>query len=651
MAPVKLFLPLLALSCTLQYSEARSFVIDYENDCFLKDGQPFRYISGSLHYFRVPRFYWKDRLMKMKAGGLNAVQTYIAWNIHEPVHGQYNFEGDADVVSFIELANSIGLLVILRPGPYICAEWEFGGYPPWLLMKNTSIRLRNAENKQYLSYLKSWMSVLLPKLKPLLYSNGGPVISVQVENEYGDMRDFYGCDHSYLKFLENLFREYLGNDVILFTVDSASEALLSCGTIPSLYATVDFGPGADPEKAFAILRKFSPKGPLVNTEFYPGMFDQWGRPHHTSSAENVARFLDKILSMNASVSFYVYEGGTNFGFMNGASNLVPAITSYDYDAPLTEAGDTTTKFRILRETIAKHEKIPEIPIPGNTTKFAYGKVQMTQLSTFLDAVPKLSAPHGPVNSSFPLTMEQIGQNYGFILYRTSISQELAQSRVILSFTGLVRDRAIIYVGKIRQATVFGRPKEFTVALNIGDMLQLDILVENMGRWNGPLPQPKGILGNVTLNGTLVMNWQIYSINLDNLFSDAFDFPLHLAEKVDSLLDMDNSFAPSFFYGEFPVNSSYDTFLHLPGWSKGQAFVNGFNLGRYWPVVGPQITLFVPANVLSLKQKSASVMLFELDGAPCIFPETCFVEFVATPSLNGPVHPIPDNKETRVNSGL
>ena len=643
MAAAKLFLPFLAFLCTLRYSEARSFVIDYDNNCFLKDGQPFRYISGCLHYFRVPRFYWKDRLMKMKAGGLNAVQTYIAWNIHEPVHGQYNFEGDADLVSFIELANSVGLLVIVRAGPYICAEWEFGGYPAWLV-KNTTIILRSTDNQQFLNYVESWMSVLLPKLKPLLYSNGGPIISVQVENEYGY---YFACDHNYLRFLEAVFRQYLGYDVILFTVDGDSESSLKCGNIPSLYATVDFGSTTDPEEAFAVMRKFSPRGPLVNTEYYPGWLDRWSVPHQTSPAEAVAKTLDKMLSMNASVNFYMYEGGTNFGFMNGAgysssNGLLPSITSYDYDAPLTEAGDTTTKFHILRETIAKHEKIPEIPIPPNTTKFAYGKVQMTQLSTFLDAVPKLSAPHGPVNSLFPLTMEQIGQSYGFVLYQTQIPQKFAQSSVILSISNLVRDRAIIYVGKIRQATMFRHPKDQSVALDVGDVLQLDILVENMGRCNGGLAEPKGILGNVTLNGTILVNWLVYPINLDNLFSDAPDFRPHPIEDMNGFLNKDNSFAPSFFYGEFPVNSSYDTFLQLPGWSKGQAFINGFNLGRYWPVIGPQITLFVPANVLSLRQKSASVMLFELDGAPCEFPESCYVEFVSTPSLNGTVHPIYGN---------
>ena len=636
-------LALLPFLLVFQCSEARSFVIDYDNNCFLKDGEPFRYISGSFHYFRVPRFYWRDRLMKMKAGGLNAVQTYIAWNIHEPVHGQYTFDGDADLVSFIQMANSVGLLVIIRAGPYICAEWEFGGFPAWLA-KNTSINLRSTDNQHFLAHVESWMSILLPKLEPLLYANGGPIISVQVENEYGN---FPACDHNYLKFLEQIFREFLGNDVILFTVDGDSENLLKCGTIPSLYATVDFGSTTDPQKAFTIMRKFSPKGPLVNTEFYPGWLDMWSVPHQTRSAKLVAETFDKMLSLNASVNFYVYHGGTNFGFMNGGPDdisrpLLSSITSYDYDAPLTEPGDTTTKFHILREIIAKYEKIPPIPILVNTTKFAYGKVQMTKMLKFFDALPNLSTPYGPVNSSFPLTMEQIGQNYGFVLYQTRIPPRFAQSNVTLSFNKSIRDRGIIFVGEIRQATVFRRRDDQNVTLNIKDMLQLDILVENMGRGTVGSVEPKGIIANVTINGTILTDWKIYPINLSNILSrNQSEFPFHLGGKTIDMLDVDKSqyFEPSFFFGEFPLNSSFDTFLYPAGWSKGQAFVNGFNLGRYWPVVGPQITLFVPANVLSMKQKSANVMLFELDGAPCDFPKPCFVEFVSTPSLNGAVHPI------------
>ena len=525
---------------------------------------------------------------------------------------------------------------------------DFGGFPAWLL--NDTIALRSSKDKRYLDAVDSWMSVVLPKVRPLLYANGGPVISVQVENEYGS---FFVCDHDYMTHLEQVFRKYLGDDVILFTVDSDWQFLLACGTIPSLYATVDFGPDTDPESAFAVMRKFSAKGPLVNSEFYTGWIDHWGNKHETKAAALVAKSLDKILSMNASVNIYMYEGGTNFGFMNGANYNLPLYkpipTSYDYDAPLTEAGDTGTKFHILRETISKHEKIPEVPIPANTTKFAYGKVQMTRMSTFLDAVPKLAAPHGPVNASFPLTMEQIGQNDGFVLYRTQIPKAFSQSSVNLIIASLIRDRAIVYVGKVRQATMFRRWTQSSVMLQIGHDLQLDILVENTGRVNaGPrMVDPKGIVGNVTIGGTLLMNWQMYPINLGNVVSELpglkFSSLLQDGNNNVPTATSDDPFAPSFFHGEIPLslhdNSAFDTFLQLPGWQKGQAFVNGFNLGRYWPAVGPQYTLFVPANVLSLQKSAISIVLLELDGAPCLNPTSCFVKFVATPSINGPVHPI------------
>ena len=639
----------LAFLCALQHIHSKSFTIDYENDCFLKDGEPFRYISGSFHYVRVPRFYWKDRLMKMKAGGLNTVQTYVTWNIHEPVQGQYNFEGNADLVSFIELANSLGLLVIVRAGPYICAELDFGGFPAWLL-KDPNIRVRSTKDKRFLDAVDSWMSVVLPKLQPLLYVNGGPIISVQVENEYGS---FFVCDHDYMRHLELLFRKHLGDDVILFTVDSAFPFLFNCGTIPSLYPTIDFGPEKDPESAFALQRKFAPKGPLVNTEFYTGWIDYWGEKHQVKGAAFVAKSLDKILSMNASVNFYMYEGGTNFGFMSGANmNLLsykPIPTSYDYDAPLTEAGDTGTKFHVLREIISKHEKIPIVPIPANTTKFAYGKVQMTRMFSFLDVVHELSAPNGPVNTTFPLTMEQIGQNYGFVLYRTMIPKIFSRSTVRLTISSLVRDRAIIYVGKVRQVTMFRSFSQAHVKLVVGSQLQLDILVENEGRINaGPtMVDPKGIFGNVTINKTLIKNWQMYPINLDNVVSKELSQLPREGHKNIYHASSSDIFAPAFFHGEIPLNSLandvHDTFLKVPGWSKGQAFVNGFNLGRYWPVVGPQQTLFVPANVLSMNKQTISVVLLELDGDPCYTlhhnTTTCFVEFVATPSINGPVHPI------------
>ena len=631
------------LSFIIAKIECRSFSIDYANNCFTKDGEPFRYISGSFHYFRVPSYYWKDRLLKLKAAGLNTVQTYVAWNFHEAVQGKYNFDGDADLVSFINLANSLGLLVIVRAGPYICAEWEFGGFPGWLL-KNPHIVLRSSKDKSYISAVDSWMGVLLPKLKPLLYANGGPIVAVQVENEYGS---YVACDHDYMTHLEQLFRLHLGNDVILFTTDGDAAALLKCGTIPSLYATVDFGPGTDPSAAFAVQRQFSPKGPLVNSEYYTGWLDLWGEPHQERNQQIVAQYLDKILAMNASVNLYMFEVCTNFGFMNGAtfsSRYQPVPTSYDYDAPLTEAGDPTEKYFTLRTTIAKYNKPPAIPIPPATPKYNYGTVEMTEMSPLLEFVQQLT-PLGPVENVQPLTMEQLGQNYGFVLYRTELPLVMAQSTRMLNVTGLVHDRAIVFVGKIRQATLNRTNGQSNASLVIGEELELDILVENMGRVNfgSAILDPKGLLGNVTLDGYQLFNWKMYPLELDLVVSNNSQYRKVHGNSVVENLGFDNGFAPTFFHGELPsapfASARFDSYLKLDGWTKGQAYVNGFNLGRYWPEAGPQKTLFVPANVLRPDQKPNSVVLLELDDAPCDYPEKCFVEFVTTPNINGTVLPI------------
>ncbi|XP_073236928.1 beta-galactosidase-like [Porites lutea] len=617
-------------------TSSRSFVVDWKNDVFLKDGEPFRYISGSFHYFRVPRFYWQDRLSKMKAAGLNAVQTYVAWNMHEAKEGQYDFSGDNDLIAFIQMANSAGLLVLVRAGPYICAEWDLGGLPAWLLKNYTTAKFRSSTDKNYIAAVDRWMGVLLPKLKPLLYANGGPIIAVQVENEYGS---YYTCDHEYMTHLQTLFEQYLGKDVILYTTDISNDRNIDCGSLPTLFTTVDFGAGEDPAGAFSHLRKYRPHGPLVNSEYYPGWLDHWGGGHQKRQASQIAKYLDEILALNASVNLYMFEGGTNFGFMNGANggggpSYSPQPTSYDYDAPLTEAGDPTTKYFVLMETIAKYAPVPPGPVPPATQKFAYGKVMMAKVSTFYDVLANLT-PSGPVASNKTLTMEQVGQNYGFILYRTTIPSSISGSTANISIPKLA-DRGIVFVDKIRQATLIrvGPKTEATIDVKPGSTL--DILVENMGRINygSALQDPKGIVGNVTLDKMVLSDWSIYPLDLDPV----------VKESVPSEFeDEDNIQIPSFYTGTIPPSpdgTPRDTFLKLPGWFKGQAYVNGFNLGRYWPVVGPQITLYVPASVLlSGKQNTSKLVLFELDNAPCKTPDDCYVEFLDKPNVDGPVHPM------------
>ncbi|EDO39870.1 predicted protein [Nematostella vectensis] len=644
---------LLAVSIVFSYINpiaAKSFTIDFDNNRFLKDGQPFRYISGGIHYFRVPQFFWKDRLLKMKAAGMNAIQTYVPWNLHEPTPGKYNFDGGADLLSFLELAHSLDLVAIVRAGPYICAEWDFGGLPAWLL-KNSSITLRSSKDQAYMSAVDSWMGVLLPKLKAYLYEHGGPVIMVQVENEYGN---YYTCDHEYMNHLEITFRQHLGSNVILFTTDPPIPYNLKCGTLLSLFTTIDFGPGIDPAAAFNIQRQFQPKGPFVNSEYYTGWLDHWGEQHQTKTSESVSQYLDKILALNASVNLYMFEGGTNFGFWNGAnanagaSSFQPVPTSYDYDAPLTEAGDPTEKYFAIREVVGKHASLPDIPIPPATPKYSYGTVEMKRGARMIDILSELT-PGGPYKSKYPQTMEELDQYSGFVLYRSQIPSMFTQSTRMLNVEGLVRDRAIVYVGSIRQRTLNRTKGESNATIVISEFLELDILVENMGHigYGSEMVDPKGLVGNVTIDNVQILNWEMYPLNLDNAVKN---------HKMQSLLasalpGTDNAISPTFYTGVIPAapfgDTGFDCYLRLDGWSKGVVFINGFNLGRYWPVVGPQKTLYVPASVLSADQKQSSLVILELDDSPCDYPETCLVSFVTDPVVNGTTSPIfrPPFKDT------
>lgn len=642
--PVCTLLPLLALLQLLGAAHSfynvsrRTFELDYNRDRFLKDGQPFRYISGSIHYFRIPRFYWEDRLLKMKMAGLNAIQMYVPWNFHEPQPGQYEFSGDRDVEHFIQLAHQLGLLVILRPGPYICAEWDMGGLPAWLLEKE-SIVLRSSD-PDYLAAVDKWLAVLLPKMKRLLYQNGGPIITVQVENEYGS---YFACDYNYLRFLEHRFRFHLGNDIILFTTDGAAGKLLKCGTLQNLYATVDFGTGSNITQAFLIQRNFEPKGPLINSEFYTGWLDHWGQPHSKVKTEKLAASLYKLLARGANVNLYMFIGGTNFAYWNGANiPYAPQPTSYDYDAPLSEAGDLTEKYFAVRDVIRKFKDVPEGPIPPTTPKFAYGKVALRKFKTVTEALGIL-CPNGPVKSLYPLTFTQVKQYFGYVLYRTTLPQDCSNPKPIFSspING-VRDRAYVSVDGVPQG-ILDRNLRRTLDIQGKAGATLDILVENMGRVNygSSIKDFKGLISNMTLNFTVLTNWTIFPLDTETLGrSHLGDWKAtdegHL--NGHSTLRSSDFILPTFYVGNFSIPSGIpdlpqDTFIQFPGWAKGQVWINGFNLGRYWPTKGPQMTLFVPRNILTTSAPN-NITVLELESSPCRngTPELCTVEFVDTPVI-------------------
>lgn len=602
-----------------------NFTIDYDKNTFLKDGKPFRYVSGSIHYSRIPQYYWKDRLLKMYAAGLNAIQLYVPWNIHQPEKDRYDFSGQQDLVTFLKTAQDVGLLVVMRAGPYICGEWDFGGFPAWILKENPATVFRTMD-PTYIKYVDQWMDVLLPKLKPLLYNNGGPVIMVQIENEYGS---YYACDRNYTTHLRDKARFHLGKDVVLFTTDGSSDGFLKCGYIPEVYATVDFGVSFNPAGSFKAQRDYEPKGPLVNSEFYTGWLDHWGQKHSVTDANKVATSLDVLLAYGANINMYMFEGGTNFGFWNGANYapFQPVPTSYDYDGPLTEAGDITDKYLEIRQVISKYLPVPDMPIPHSTPKANYGPVQMKFVSTLQDALSQLS-PKGPVKSQYPVTMESIGQYQGFALYRYTLKKDIVSKT--LAIPG-IRDRGYVMVDKVPQGIVV-REKTTNVTITGKKDSTLDILVENQGHINfgsGINNNSKGIIENVTLEGQILADWEVFPLSLDNINPTSI-------QPGDGPKSGAGLSTPSIYEGKLTITgSAEDTYLDMTGWTKGQALLQGqINLGRYWPKEGPQVRMFVPKPYLQTAPTNNVLLMFELEGAPCQTTSTCSVNFVDQPLING-----------------
>ncbi|XP_068220921.1 beta-galactosidase-like [Palaemon carinicauda] len=616
----------------------RSFVIDYSNDRFLKDGEPFRYISGSIHYFRTLPSEWRDRLRKLRMAGFNAVETYVEWSSHEPEPGEYDFSGILNLVKFVEIAQEEDLLVIMRPGPFIDAERDMGGFPYWLLRKNKNMQLRTSD-PTYLEEVDHWFSnILLPLLKPLLYENGGPIIMVQVENEYGG---YPACDHNYTEHLRDVFRKALGDSILLFTTDGNRVSDLTCGKIPGVYATVDFGAGGSPADRFAPMREIEPHGPLVNSEYYPSWLDYWGTPHNTGDVTEIAQSLDDQLAFNASVNMYVFHGGTSFGFGSGSDfdiSFHSCPTSYDYDAPLSEAGDPTEKYWALRNITEKYLPLPEGDVPPPSPKFTYGKVAMEIVTNVFQM--KLHLDH--VNATWPLTFEELFVSNGLVIYQTVIPFRIDDPSPLV--IDEIHDRGYVFVDN-RYSGVVSREREmYMLPLQGLQGETLSIVVESQGRiCYGPRTNDfKGITTNVTLSGFELQDWTMVPLPLTNI-----SLLSSVLSQMEKLHHHKNTPQPelrgtpqggmSFYTGTFNVPESLDhpqdTFLRLDGWGKGIAWVNDFCLGRYWPEVGPQVKLYMPRGVL--KTGPNKLLLFEQELAPCQIPDTCFITLEDKPLVDGP----------------
>lgn len=575
---------------------------------FLLDGKPFRILSGALHYFRVVPEYWRDRLEKMRAFGLNTVETYVPWNLHEPRPGEFHFEGMLDIVKFIEMANDVGLKVIVRPGPYICSEWDFGGLPSWLL-KDPAMQVRCAY-PPYLAAVDRYFDVLLPLLTPLQSTCSGPIIAMQVENEYGT----YGNDKVYLRHLADGMK-VRGIDSFLFTSDGPRDICLQGGTLPDIFKTVNFA--FEAKEAFAKLREYQPEGPLMVMEFWSGWFDHWGELHHISEdgSDSIQRSLDtldEILALGASVNFYMFHGGTNFGFMNGA-NADPTpyqadVTSYDYACPISECGDLAPRYAGYREVLKKYVEIPSIAHIQPVAKRAYGQIKLTESVGLLESLDGLSQPRLSVNAH---PMEMYDQDYGFILYRTQVT---GPRMGVLHVRGL-HDRAQIFInGELVNVLDRESGNEYA-SIEVANDVQLDILVENMGRVNfdPALRDRKGITDGVTINNQYQFGWEVFPLPLNDLSQLKFS-PLNNLPQAQ----------PAFYRGSFAIEDLADTFLALPGWTKGVVWLNGFNLGRFWER-GPQKTLYIPAPLL--KRGQNELIVFELHGA-----QQPIVEFRDVPEL-------------------
>lgn len=559
-------------------------------DTFYLNGEPFKVLSGSIHYFRVVPEYWRDRMLKLKALGLNTVETYIPWNVHEPRKGEFCFTGMADVVRFVKTAEELGLYVILRPSPYICAEWEFGGLPGWLLAED-GMHVRSA-TPAFLGHVRDYYKVLLPKLKPLQITEGGNVILMQVENEYG----YFADDKKYMETMRDLLREG-GITVPLITSDNPADECLENGGVEGALPTGNFG--SRTKERFAVLKNHTQGGPLMCAEFWVGWFDHWGNGGHmTGNLEESAADLGDMIRMGH-VNIYMFIGGTNFGFMNGSNyydELSPDVTSYDYDAILGEAGDVTPKFRRYREVLEGLGIRPGGELPAPLPRRAYGRAAVLEKVGLMEALADLAEP---AESVYPRSMERLGQSYGYILYASPVACGRRLEKIRLHRAG---DRANIFLGKKRLANLYDRQllEEHSVDAVAQEGDRLCILMENMGRVNfGPLmdEQRKGIDGCVQVNGHMHTGWKQYPLPLDNL--ERLDFTGGFTEGL-----------PAFYRMEVTVEEPCDTFLELPGWGKGCVFLNGFHLGRFWEI-GPQKRLYVPAPLL--REGTNEVIVFETEG--------------------------------------
>lgn len=584
------------------FAAASAVGFSYTNNTFLLNGKPYVVLGGQMDPQRIPHTLWRDRLAKARAMGLNTILSYIYWDQLEPKQGEWNNKGNNDIPKYFRIAQEEGLNIVLRPGPYVCAEHEWGGFPAWLsAIPGMEVR---TNNDPFLAATKSYLDRLGKDVAPLLVTKGGPILMTQVENEYGS----YGSNHEYIAALRDMMYEAFPG-VPLYTNDGPTKEMMEGGQIPGALAITD---GSNPKEGMAAQEKYvtepSSMGPYMNGEYYITWLDHWSteETHNTNSGNSAAikknqEDLKWILNNNGSFAIYMFHGGTNWGFQNGAnweSKVQPVSTSYDYGAPLDETGRRTDIYDALRETLRPWqgpeglpplvEQTPLVEVPSFSVKPAMG---------LFDSLPK------PVRKPHPVNMEEVGQGYGFTLYRHVATSEVSGN---VQPGDMPRDRVIVYVNNKRQGVIdatYATPKKVSVSLKADDVL--DLLVENLGRVNyGPqIPdQRKGIVGNVTVDGDVLNDWEIYPLGLEDVST----------QGSGKAPEPSSDSAPIFYTGSFDVENPGDTFLELPGWVKGVLWVNEVNVGRYW-TIGPQQSLYVPGTYLKKKNNQVIVLALEPTG--------------------------------------
>ncbi|MFL6602708.1 MAG: glycoside hydrolase family 35 protein [Steroidobacteraceae bacterium] len=560
---------------------------------FVLDGRPFQVLAGEMHYPRTPRELWRDRMQKLRSLGLNTLSTYVFWNAHEPQPGHFEFSGNLDVAAYIRMAQEEGLWVNLRPGPYVCGEWDGGGIPAWV-SKDSSIEPRSLDER-YMRPVRSWLKRLGEELTPLLISNGGPIILTQVENEYGS----YGSDPAYMRASHEALRA-ARFDGVFYTADGAE--VMAGGILPELPAGLTFGTHDHAETQFAIRAKHRTDGPFFCAELWGGWYDHFGEMHSNLEIPPLVSSLQWMLERGYSINLYMLHGGTSFGFSAGANYPLggpyqPDISSYDYDAILDEAGRPTPKYEAVKAVLARYVppgRFAELPAQESGIEIARFRLR--------ECAPLAQLMGSPIPGEQPLTLEALGQNQGLLLYRHRAHEELNGELDL----GEVRDYALISSASDHWGTLDRRLGESRLQISCPADTALDVLVDTMGHVNyGPQlgKDQKGLTGVPRLNGAPLTGWEHYGLPLDDINRLQFAGGASAGKAIAG---------PAFYRSTFTIARTGYTFLDLRGWGKGYVWINGHNLGRYWSV-GPQRALFVPAPWLKAGENEVIVLDLHASG--------------------------------------